>query len=70
MLHSVPLLTVISKGVSEPAFSSAGEQPNIEVLSLRRLMFREHKVLRPYSDALPIYAQERRANGGPTARPH
>jgi hypothetical protein len=25
MLHSVPLLTVISKGVNEPAFSSAGE---------------------------------------------
>src|SRR6476646_316322 len=30
----------------------------------------KQKVPRPYSGALPIYAQERRANGDPTARPH
>ena len=70
--------SVISKGVSEsrvfrvpftPAFGENGQISGR--VALRDLLFTlpKHKVPRPYSGALPIYAQKRRANGSPTGAP-
>src|SRR6478609_3944174 len=50
-----------------PAFGVNGQISGR--VALRDLMFEEHKVPRPYSGALPIYAQERRANGDPDCAP-